>query len=249
MSYGDMQSANPYASFGTSVADSPADARVAFIRKTYTHLAIAVYACAALCWAMFSLGIVDSFAPMLLTNRLYWLGVLGVFMVVSWIAQGMAENRTSIGKQYIGLCLYVLAWSLMLCPVLWIAQRFSISYGGGQFGVIETAGVITLVMFGGLTAIAWTSRVDFSFMRAGLIMAGFGAMALIVCAMLFNFDLGPLFSGAMIVLASGYILYDTSNVIHKYEPGQHVAASVALFGSVALLFWYVLQLLMSMSRD
>jgi FtsH-binding integral membrane protein len=49
----------------------------------------------------------------------------------------------------------------------------------------------------------------------------------------------------MIVLASGYILYDTSNVLHRYRTDQHVAAALALFASVAILFWYVLRLFMS----
>ena len=49
----------------------------------------------------------------------------------------------------------------------------------------------------------------------------------------------------MIALACGYILYDTSNVLHHYRIGQHVAASLALFASVALLFWYLVQLFMS----
>jgi hypothetical protein len=52
----------------------------------------------------------------------------------------------------------------------------------------------------------------------------------------------------MIVFASGPIPYNTSNLIHRYQPGQHVAAS--LFVSVALPFRYVLRLLMSLSsRD
>ena len=38
--------------------------------------------------------------------------------------------------------------------------------------------------------------------------------------------------------------------LHPYRIGQHVAASLALFAAVALLFWYVLRLVMSMSsRD
>jgi hypothetical protein len=47
----------------------------------------------------------------------------------------------------------------------------------------------------------------------------------------------------MIVFASGPIPYNTSNLIHRYQPGQHVAASLSLFVSVALLFWSVLRLL------
>ena len=46
------------------------------------------------------------------------------------------------------------------------------------------------------------------------------------------------------------ILRDTSNIIHKYGTEQYVAASLGLFASVALLFWYVLQILMSLAgRD
>jgi FtsH-binding integral membrane protein len=58
--------------------------------------------------------------------------------------------------------------------------------------------------------------------------------------------LGLLFVAAMILMASGYILYHTSNVMHEYNEEQYVAASLALFASVALLFWYALQLVMSL---
>ena len=55
---------------------------------------------------------------------------------------------------------------------------------------------------------------------------------------------------AMVVLASGYILYDTSNILHHYRTNQHVAAALALFASVALLFWYVIRILIALSgRD
>ena len=70
-------------------------------------------------------------------------------------------------------------------------------------------------------------------------------MGFILVAMFFQFALGPIFIYAMIALACGYILYDTSNVLHHYRIGQHVAASLALFASVALLFWYLVQLFMS----
>ena len=74
---------------------------------------------------------------------------------------------------------------------------------------------------------------------------GFAAMGFIVVATLFGFALGPIFTYAMIALACGYILYDTSNVMLHYRIGQHVAAALALFAAVALLFWYILQLFMS----
>ena len=55
------------------------------------------------------------------------------------------------------------------------------------------------------------------------------------------------FSGFMIFFAAGAILYDTSNIIHHYNPEQYIAASLSLFASVALLFWYMIQFLMSLS--
>ena len=57
--------------------------------------------------------------------------------------------------------------------------------------------------------------------------------------------IGLLFSGAMVVLAGGYTLYYTSNVLHHYRTDQHVAASLALFSAVALMFWYILRIFMS----
>ena len=49
----------------------------------------------------------------------------------------------------------------------------------------------------------------------------------------------------LLFFAGAAILYDTSNIMHHYRLDQHVAASLALFASVALLFWYILQLLMN----
>ena len=53
----------------------------------------------------------------------------------------------------------------------------------------------------------------------------------------------------MVVFASGAILYNTSNLLHRYDPDQYVAAALSLFASVALLFWYVLQILMRLKRN
>ena len=49
----------------------------------------------------------------------------------------------------------------------------------------------------------------------------------------------------MIALAGGWILYDTSNVMLHFPEDRYVGASLQLFASVALMFWYVLMLFMS----
>ena len=66
---------------------------------------------------------------------------------------------------------------------------------------------------------------------------------------LFGFNLGLFFTGLMILFAAGAILYNTANVMRHYRTDQHVAAALALFASVALLFWYVLQATMSLASD
>jgi FtsH-binding integral membrane protein len=107
------------------------------------------------------------------------------------------------------------------------------------------AGVMTVAIFGVMTAIVFITAKDFSFLRTTLMIGGFVALGVVVLSAFFGgFSLGYLFIGAMILLACGYILYDTSNVMHHYRTDQHVSAALALFASVALLFWYMIQLFM-----
>ncbi|MFG0297044.1 MAG: Bax inhibitor-1 family protein, partial [Maioricimonas sp. JB045] len=80
-------------------------------------------------------------------------------------------------------------------------------------------------------------------------LGGFAALALIAVASFTSLTLGTWFVGGIIVLMSGYILYDTSNVLHHYRTDQHVAAALALFASLATLFWYVIQLLGILNND
>ena len=81
----------------------------------------------------------------------------------------------------------------------------------------------------------------------GRCSAGWGVLALvaIAAAVIFGFELGTWFSVGMIGVAGAAILYDTSNVIHRYPEDRYVAAALQLFASVALMFWYVLRLFMS----
>ena len=103
--------------------------------------------------------------------------------------------------------------------------------------------MLTAVGFAGLTLIALTAGRDFSVLGAFLKWAGIVALLLIVGAVIFGFALGTWFSVAMIAYAGGAILFETSRVLLSYPADRHVAASMQLFASLALLFWYVLRLL------
>jgi len=235
MSYAD----NPYRSpSGTFAAQAAADERADFIAKTYVHLAGAIGAFVILTAIMLKTGVAEGLVGLLAQSKFGWLIVLGVFMVVSTVAEKWARSATSVGTQYMGLGLYVVAWSLMFTPLLLLASRI-------DSGIIPSAASATLGLFSVLTAVVFITRKDFSFLRGILIFGGIAAFGFIIAAIVFGFALGPIFTYAMIAFACGYILYDTSNVLHHYRIGQHVAASLALFASVALLFWYILRLFMS----
>jgi uncharacterized protein len=76
------------------------------------------------------------------------------------------------------------------------------------------------------------------------------AIGVIVCAIIFGFSLGLIFSFIMVALMSGYILYDTSNIMLYHRTDQHVSAALDLFAAVATMFYYILRILMILnSRD
>jgi FtsH-binding integral membrane protein len=235
---------NPYSStLGPFAAMADADERSNFITKTYVHLAGAIALFVALEAIILATPGVENLMAMMFATRYSWLIVMGLFMAVSYIANNWAASATSIRMQYAGLGLYVLAESVIFSPLLYIATKVP------KFeGVVLSATIATLGLFAILTAVVFITRKDFSFLRGILMFGGIAAIGFIVMAILFNFQIGPIFTYAMIAFACGYILYDTSNVLHHYRVGQHVAASLALFASVALLFWYILQLFLR-SRD
>jgi FtsH-binding integral membrane protein len=120
----------------------------------------------------------------------------------------------------------------------------------GQYIALQ-AGVVTLAAFAGLTLVVATTGKDFSFLRPILMVGSFVALGVIICALLFGaaYLLGAIFSGAMILLAAGYILYSTSNVMLYYSEDQYVAAALELFAAVALMFYYVLRLFLQLQSS
>lgn len=177
-------------------------------------------------------------------SKFSWLAVLGVFMLVSWVAEKWATSDTSLATQYAGLALYTLAEALIFLPLIMLAMGMT-----GDTSLLMQAGLITGAMVLGITTVAFTTRKDFSFLGGFLKVGGLIALGLIVASFFLPVSLGLWFSGAMILFASASILYNTSNLIHRYNTNQYVAASLSLFASVALLFWYVLRFLMSFGRE
>lgn len=215
-------------------------ARATFVVRTYAHLFGAMLLFTGIEVALFTSGLAGRIAQTMAGTS--WLLVLGGFVLVSWLASAAAMNARSLAAQYAALVAFVSAEALIFVPLLWIAFN-------SAPGAIESAAVVTLGGFFGLTMIAFQTRKDFSFMRGILRWVGLCALGLIVVSAIFGWNLGTWFSVGMIAYAGGAILYDTSNVMHHYPEERYVGAALSLFASVALMFWYVLRLLMSLQRD
>jgi hypothetical protein len=228
---------NPHhiGTIGVPIGQQSVASRAEFITRTYNHLMGAIVAFVGVELLLFGSGMAEPIAQAMLGGS--WLLVLGAFMIVGWMASRVAGSSTSIGAQYTALGGFVIAEAIIFVPLLYLADATAP-------GVIQSAAVVTLLGFAGLTAIVFVTRKDFSFMRGMLMFAGVLALVAIVAALLFGFALGTWFSVAMVGFAGGSILYETSNVMLHYPEDRYVAAALSLFSSVALLFWYVLQLFM-----
>ncbi|MEO7732342.1 MAG: Bax inhibitor-1 family protein [Kofleriaceae bacterium] len=230
--------------------------RVSFIRKTYAHLLGAILAFSGLLYLLMTNATLGTKVSLPLINfalggRFNWAIVLGVFMAASWLADYWATHTTSRAMQYLGLGIYVVAEALIFVPLLFLVAvktQGILAKGGHEPHIIRDAAYTTLGIFGALTASVLISKKDFSWMRSGLVMLSAAAMMLVVLSLVFGFNLGIVFSIAMVLLCAGYILFQTSQVLAHYDPRQHVAAALALFSSIALMFWYVIRIFMRM-RD
>lgn len=235
MAYLDMNS-------NVIVANASDTERSTFIKRTYLHLGLAFFAFAIVEALLISSGIAKSFVGLLATSKWMWFVVLALFMGVSYVADNWARTPMSREKQYMGLGLFVIAEAIVFMPLLYIAYTYAP-------GVIPQAGLMTLALAAGITFTAFTTKKNFSFLGPILTIGGFVALGVIVASMLFGFNLGWVFAAIMVVFAGASVLYSTSQIIHEYHTDQYVAASLGLFSSIALMFYYLVQLLMSLGSS
>lgn len=233
---------NPYAHPEICAAQAHPDARATFIRRTYLHLAGAVGAFVILEMLLLRSALPGLMLGFVQGNRYGWLMILGAFILAGWLARGLAASAASVQMQYVGLGLYVAAEAVIFVPILYLAAFYS------SPNVLPNAALLTGLLFVGLTVVAFTTGTDFSFLRGILTLGGLLALGAIIGGAVFGFELGLFFSIVMVALASAAVLYDTSKILRHYPTDRHVAASLELFASVALMFWYILRILMRFSR-
>jgi len=222
--------------------------RVAFIRRTYLHLAGAFLAFTGILFAIFKWMPAELSEQMLIwrSQPMNAFIIVVAFVGVGYLARWWAMNGGSQAMQYLGLSLYVAFMAFMFVPLIYI-----VLYYYTDPTILTSAGVLTLCITGGLTTAVFVTRKDFSFLAPIISVASWLAIGVIVLAIFFPaaFNLGMWFSLAMIALCCARILYDTSNVLHHFRTDQHVAASLELFSSIAVLLYYIIMLLLQSKRE
>lgn len=220
------------------VAHSTDVDKASFYKKTYLHVALAILAFAGVETVLLQ-TVPAELIYMMVGQRYSWLLVLGVFWLGSFMASkwSLSQSRST---QYFGLGLSVLLYALIFLPMISVALLQD-----GTGNLIMQAALLTTALFAGISAVAFTSKRDFSFLRNIITIGGFIAIGLIIAGMIFGFNLGLWFSVGMVILASASILYETSKLKDTYGTQQYVGAALQLFASIMLLFWYILRILMS----
>ena len=213
--------------------------RIAFYRKTYLHVALAFLVFLLLEVVFLNTPAIVSIG-LKMTQGWTWLIVLGAFMLVTNFAEKWAANAESKRTQYLGFGLYIVAEAFIFVPLLYIAMYYS----GGE-AILQQAFLVTLFLFAALSSVVFLTKKDFSFLRTAITVGSIVAIGIIVAGIAFGFDLGLVFSGFMVLLAAASILYQTSNLVHRYHSGQYVVAALGLFASFMLMLWYIIQFFMS----
>jgi FtsH-binding integral membrane protein len=212
-----------------------AEVRTAFMGRVYARLVAGVAAFVLIELYLFTSGLAVAITEFVFSTS--WLLILGGFMVVSWLANSVALRATTPGSQWGGYLLLVAANALIFAPMLVIAEV-------QVPGTVAAAGQYSIAGFVILSVIAHRSARDFTWLGATLRWFGVLALVAIVIAVVTGSDLGTWFSLAMIGFAGAAILYETQVILRETPPGRETVAAMALFSSLALMFWYVLRLLM-----
>lgn len=202
--------------------------RLGFIRKVYALFFIAT---------LFAIGGVVlgfMFPPiMIAVASSPW---IMLFLMIGGV-MGAQALRHVPGVNLLALFGFTTLTGVIISPVL---AYFSMT---NPASIIQ-AGVLTVGIFGGLTAYVFISRKDFSFMR-GMVVTG---LIVVILAGILNIfiassALGFAIAAASLLLFSGFVLYDTSNIIRRYPTNEYVAGALSLYLDAFNIFLALLRLL------
>ena len=204
--------------------------RLVFIKKVYSLLAMSMGTAAV--------GAYLGSGPLLLlvapNMMLFFILQIALIFFASFAARKPGLNMVALFS-------FTTVSGLTLGPLLY------------QVGpsIAAEAFALTAITFAGLSMYVVYSKKDFSFM-SGFLMTGL--IVLVVGGLLNMFFIQSgmmhfVMSGASVLLFSGFILYDTSNILRYYGTDEYVSATLALYLDVLNLFIALLSILGIMGRE
>lgn len=219
------------------------NARMAFVRRTYAHLVGELAGVTAVVYVALRTPALQRLAEGLLGS---WIIYLLAFFGVSLLTRKMLEGHRSIGIQYAAAGIWVFFLGLLVTPLAILAPRLT-----GSYAVLGEGAVLTGAVFTGLTAYVFFTKKDFSFLRGALWMLSWLALGVgIVVAIFGGFGGGAsiLYSSVWVLLLGGWVLHDTSKILHHRAVNQYVAASVDLLIDFVYMFIHIVSILLNSRR-
>ncbi len=170
----------------------------------------------------------------------YLISVIGGMVIAMFVLPRFADSTAGIGIVF--LITGLLGFGLG--PVL---TMYASLPNGGNIITLSLGG--TGVIFMGLSVYALTTKKDFSFL-GGFLMVGFLLVLLAAVANIFLQipAMSLMISAVVIIIMSGFILYDTSRIIHGGET-NYVLATIGLYMTIFNIFISLLQILGIMGNE
>ena len=223
------QQPGAWGSFGAeTAAQAGVQERMGFIRKVYALFFAATLFAIGGVW----LGL--SFDPLL--QFAYQHPWVMLFAMIGGVMGAQAVRHVR-GLNLLALFGFTTFTGVVISPLIAVISQINP-------GSILAAGVLTVGIFGGLTAYVFVSKKDFSFMR-GMLMTGLIVVILagVVNIFLGSGALGFAVAAATLLLFSGFVLYDTSNIIRRYPTNEYVAGALSLYLDAFNIFLALLRIL------
>ena len=199
------------------------------LRNTYMLLAMTLAFSAVCAGIAMAVGI----SPMMSLVM-----TIGAFITL-FVVQKKADSASGI--------YWVFAFTGLMGASLGYTLNFYLGVAGPGL-IMEALGATALVFFA-LSAYALTTKKDFSFMGGFLVV---GLVVVLVAAIANIFFAVPAvslaISAAIVFIMSGFILFDTSRIIHGGET-NYIRATVSLYLNIYNLFTSILHLLGAFGGD
>jgi FtsH-binding integral membrane protein len=220
----------PRGSFGLeTAARAGVEERMSFVRKVYAlFFAATLFAIVGVGVGLTNIGIMRAVVAH---------PFVGFFLLIGGVLGAQAVRLVPV-VNLVALFAFTTLTGVIISPAIAVYTQLNPAS-------ILQAGLLTVGIFGGLTAYVFVSKKDFSFMR-GMVMTGL--IVVFLAAVLNLFIVGSSafafgISCAALLLFSGFVLYDTSNIIRRYPTNEYVAGALDLYLDAFNIFLALLRIL------